>query len=69
MSNCEPEERAFIEERGEDSLRLAKNAQLELDEELLQLKKEERLLLDQEEAILQEQQSFLKESKEDEHGT
>lgn len=68
LSNCEPEERAFIEERGEDSLRLAKNAQREFDEELLQLKKEERQLSDQEETVLQEQRAFLETNKEGEHG-
>lgn len=68
LSNCEPEERAFIEERGDDSLRLAKNAQREFDEELLQLKKEERQLFDQEETVLQEQRAFLETSKEGEHG-
>lgn len=69
LENCEAEERAFFEERGDDSLHLAKKAQREFDEQLIQLKKDERILFDQEESLKAEQQAFWKKSEEKENGT
>jgi hypothetical protein len=68
LANCEPEERAYIEDRGSDSLFLAKKAQREFDEERLQLEKEERSLFEQEEHQHQAYRSFMRESKESDHG-
>ncbi|WP_139844035.1 hypothetical protein A5821_000260 [Enterococcus sp. 7F3_DIV0205] len=68
LGNCDPEERSFFEERGDDSLHLAKKAQREFDEQLLQLKKDERSLFDQEEKLKAEQHAFWKKSEEKENG-
>jgi hypothetical protein len=68
LANCEPEERAYIEDRGSDSLFLAKKAQRDFDEERLQLEKEERSLFEQEERQHQTYRSFLRENKEGNHG-
>ncbi|MFK4565502.1 hypothetical protein [Enterococcus sp. UD-01] len=68
LTNCEPEERTYIEDRGSDSLFLAKKAQREFDEERLQLEKEERFLFEQKEYQHQVYRSFMRESKESDHG-
>lgn len=60
IANSEPDERAFYEVRGDESLHLAKKAQREFDEELTLLQKEERLLFEKEEKVRTEQQTFLK---------
>lgn len=68
LGNCDPEERSFFAEREDESLHLAKKAQQEFDEQLLQLKKAERSLFDQEENLKAEQQVFWKKSGEQKHG-
>ncbi|WP_086313405.1 hypothetical protein A5821_000885 [Enterococcus sp. 7F3_DIV0205] len=68
LGNCEAEERAFFEERGDEGLHLAKKAQREFDEQLLLLKKDERTLFDQEENLKAEQQAFWKTTEGKENG-
>lgn len=63
IASSEPEERSFFEERGTDSLHLARKAQREFDEQLIQLQKEERALFEQEEEVRNKQQTFLKNNR------
>lgn len=63
LNSCEAEERTFYQERGDESLYLAKKAQRELEEQQVELQKEYRSLLDQEESINAEQTSFWKQKE------
>ncbi|MGM0219053.1 hypothetical protein [Enterococcus sp. AZ126] len=69
LNNWEAEERAFYQDRGEESLHLAKKAQRELEEQQVELQKEYRALLDQEESVNAEQTSFVKQKEEEPNGT
>lgn len=69
LTSCEAEERAFYQDRGDESLYLAKKAQRELEQQQVELQKEYRLLLDQEEAVNAEQTSFWREKEGESSGT
>lgn len=69
LTSCEAEECAFYQDRGDESLYLAKKAQRELEQQQVELQKEYRLLLDQEEAVNAEQTSFWKEKEGESSGT
>lgn len=60
LNNCEAEERPLLQERGDDSLYLAKKAQQAFEEQLLQLEKENHTLNDQEDQLNNEQRAFWK---------
>ena len=63
LNSCEAEEQVFYQDRGDESLSLAKKAQRELEEQQVELEKEYRLLLDQEESVSAEQTSFWKQKE------
>lgn len=69
LNNCESGERSFLQERGDDSLYLAKKAQQEFEEQLLQLEKEKHSLNDQEDQLNNEQRAFWKAQEEGTNGT
>lgn len=69
LNNCEAEERAFYQDRGDESLYLAKKAQGDLEEQQVELQKEYRALLDQEESVNAEQTSFWKQKEGESSGT
>lgn len=69
LNSCEAEERAFYQDRGDESLYLAKKSQRELEEQQVELEKEYRLLLDQEESVSEEQTSFWKRKEGESNGT
>lgn len=69
LNSCEVEERAFYQDRVDESLYLAKKSQRELEEQQVELEKEYRLLLDQEESVSAEQTSFWKQKEGESNGT
>ncbi|MBO0422573.1 DUF3958 family protein [Enterococcus plantarum] len=69
LNSCETEERAFYQDRGDESLHLAKKAQRELEEQQIELQKEYRSLLAQEESVNAEQTSFWKQKEGESSGT
>lgn len=69
LNSCEAEERVFYQDRGDESLDLAKKAQRELEKQHVELQKEYRALLDQEESVSAEQTSFWKQKEGESNGT